>query len=185
MAGNPDNSRLWTGADVYVAPLGTTGPTDLTTAWPAAFKPLGLLGEDAGITEGRSQDSKQFFAYGGVLVRAVQAKFVRTFKFVALEDNPTVFQLTNPGSVVGTPTGGIVRKTIKNPIPNPQAFGFELRDGASVTRRRLIPRAEITDVGDIVFKDEELAAVEFTLTCYPASDGTIYFDLDNEAAFTS
>ena len=46
MAGDTENPRIWAGADVLVAPLDTAVPTDVTTAWNAAFDSLGLLSED-------------------------------------------------------------------------------------------------------------------------------------------
>src|SRR5690348_2268625 len=97
MAGDPANPRIWVGADVYVAPLGSTAPTDVTTVLNASFVAIGLLSDD-GITESRDQDSTDHYAYGGQLVRTSRSKFKRTFEVTAIEDNKTVWQLLNPGS---------------------------------------------------------------------------------------
>lgn len=182
MAGTPDNAHVWTGADIYVAPVGTTGPTDLATALNVAFKPVGLLGTD-GLTEGRDEDVNDFFAWGGILVRSVRSKHKRTFKFVTLEDNKVTFDLQNPGSTIGAAAAGITTRTIKAPAPNPKAFVFQLNDGSAATRRRAVPKAEVTEVGEVTYIEDDLAVVELTVTVYPASDGTLYFDIGNEAAF--
>ncbi len=182
MAGTPENARIWSGADVYAGPVGTTAPTDLVTALNVAFDPLGLLGTE-GLSESREMDSDDKYAWGGVLVRTRRSKHKRTFTIVALEDNPIVFGLVNPGSEIGAPAAGIVTKTIKTPIVDERAFVFEMTDGVTVTRRRVVPRGEITNVGDVTYNEDDLASVELTITVYPASDGTLYLDIDDAEAF--
>jgi hypothetical protein len=179
MAGDTDNPRIWLGADVYVGAVGSTAPTDTTTALDAAFKALGLLSED-GMTEKRDQSSDDYYAWGGVLVRTVRSKFKRTFVVTALEDNATVFALVNPGSTAATATGTTTR-TVKNPTVNPQAFVFEMRDG-DVTRRIVVPKGEVTEVGDVKYSDSDITGFELTITVYPASDGTLYKDITDDPA---
>ena len=67
-----------------VAPLGTVGPTDATTAPGAAFIDLGHVGRD-GFTEtmDRTVDKKKNF--GGKTVKILQTGYVHTFKFILLE----------------------------------------------------------------------------------------------------
>lgn len=177
--GDPANPRIWVGATVYHAPLATTGPTDTTTALAAAWKDIGLLSDD-GMTESRDQDSSDKFAYGGQLVRSTRSKFKRTFEVTAIEDNAEVWQLLNPGSTAVTATG-ITTRTVKAPTPDPQAWVFELIDG-DVTKRLYIPRGEITEVGDRNIDDDELQAFPFTVTVYPAADGTFYKEITDDPA---
>src|SRR4051812_14407091 len=110
MAGDPANPRIWVNAKVLVAPVGTTAPTDIATAWSATWKDLGLLFED-GMTETRDQDSNDFYSWGGGLVRSQRAKHKRTFKVTALEDNLVVWGLVNPGSSAASTTG-ITTRTV-------------------------------------------------------------------------
>jgi hypothetical protein len=181
MAGDIDNPRIWVNADVYVGDVGSTGPTDTTTALDAAFDALGLLSDD-GMTESREQESTDHYAHGGILVRTTRSKHKRTIVVTALEDNPVVFDLVNPGSDAATTTGTTTR-TVKVPSdPNPKAFVLELVDG-DVTKRRHIPRGEVVEVGDIAISDNEMTMYELTINIYPASDGTLYFDItDDEQA---
>jgi hypothetical protein len=184
MAGNTANPRVWTGATVFTAPLATAAPTDVTTAWAAAWLDLGLIGED-GISQGREQDSDDKYAHGGILVRTVRSKFKRTFTVVALEDTPAVFNLLNPGSTATTsagpaPPAGVTTRSVKVPIPDPRAFGIEVVDGL-VIKRYVVARAEVTDVGETTLDDTELQAVEFTVTVYPsASTGEFYKEITND-----
>lgn len=177
MAGNTANPRVWVGATVFTAVLGSTAPTDVTTAWAAAWKDLGLIGED-GISHAREQDQDDKYAHGGILVRTVRSKFKRTFTVVALEDTPAVFDLLNPGSTAATVTG-LTTRAVKKPTVDPRAFGIELIDG-TVTKRYVVPRAEVTDVGETTFDDTELQAVEFTVTVYPSAAGLFYNEITND-----
>lgn len=174
MAGDVDAPRIWTGADVYVAPTGTTAPTDTTTALAAGWEALGLLSDD-GASESRDEDSTDHYAWGGVLVRTTRSKHKRTIVVTALEDNDTVFKLVNPGSTSATATGTTTR-VVKVPTPDPRAFVFELVDG-DVTLRRHIAKGEVVSVGDVTLAESDLTAFELTINVYPAADGTLYTDI--------
>ncbi|MGA5869251.1 hypothetical protein [Streptomyces cinereoruber] len=177
MAGDTDNPRLWEGADLYVAPVGTTAPTDIATPLAAAWKAAGLLSED-GASESRDQDSTDHYAWGGVLIRTTRSKHKRTITVTCLEDNLVVFDLVNPGSTAST-TGGVTTRTVKVPKNNPKGFLLELRDG-DVTMRRAIPKGEVESVGEVTLSDSELTAYELTITIYPSADGTLYVDITDD-----
>lgn len=182
MAGDTDNARIWVNADVYVAPVGSTAPTGVSAPLDAAFDALGLLAED-GMTESREEEVTDHHAYGGVLVRTTRSKHKRTMTVTALENNPVVYDLVNPGSTAVTATGVTTRTVVVPTSPNPKAFVLELVDG-DVTNRRVIPRGEVTAVGDVTFDDNELQGYELTITIYPASDGTLYKDITDDPQAT-
>lgn len=178
MAGSTANPRVWLSADVYTAPVGTTAPTDTTTAFSGTWKALGLLSED-GLTEGNASTMTSFYAWGSILIRNVKSKHVRTFKVTALEDNATLFALINPGSTESL-AGSVTTRTVKVPAPNAQAFAFEFKDG-SVTKRIIVPRGEVTDVGDTKYSDAGIASHELTITVYPTTSGVLYTELTDDA----
>jgi hypothetical protein len=175
MSGDPTNTALWQNADVYIAPSGTAGPTDVATAWGSGWDAVGLLDGDKGFTEARSDTSSDYYAWGGILVRNTKSKHKRTIKFIALEDNDTVFQLLNPGSTRTTATG-VTTATVKVPQNVEFAIGFEVRDGDKI-RRRSVLRATLESVGDVVNSESALSAYEVTVVLYPSADGTIYTDV--------
>ena len=176
-AGDPTNTTVWKGTDAYVAPVGTTAPTDLTTAWPAAYKALGLVSED-GLTIGRDQDTDPKYDSYGSVVRVVKGNETRTFTLTVLEDNAVLFDLLNPGSTAATTTG-VTTRTIKTAVSDPRAFGFQNQDGATIKSRLLIPKGEVTEVGETQRQGTELASREITITVYPAADGTLYKEITN------
>ena len=177
MAGDIDNPRIWAGADVYVAPVGTTAPTNIATPLNAAFEALGLLGED-GASESRDQDSTDHYAWGGILVRTTRSKHKRTLNVIALEDNLTVLGLVEPNSVT-TDNGTIATTVVSVPTdPDPRAFVLEVTDG-DITKRRSIPKGEVTEVAEVKLSDSDMTAYELTITIYPV-DGVLYTDITDD-----
>ncbi|MGW2591662.1 phage tail tube protein [Streptomyces sp. NPDC001515] len=181
MSGNVSNPRLWEGADLWTAPVATPLPEalddDMTTV--PAWKAVGLLSED-GASESRDEDTTDFYAWGGKLIRTKRSKHKRTVKVTCLEDNLVVFGLVNPGSVVTT-ANGVNTRTVKIPKGDRRAFVLELVDG-DITRRRHIPDGEITSVGEVNLSESVLQVFELTVTIYPAADDTLYIDYDNDAS---
>lgn len=177
MAGDTSNPRVWANADVFTAALGTTPPSDIATAWGGAWDDLGLMSED-GFTESAADAVDDKYAYGSILVRTTRSKHKRAIKVYALEDNPTVFGLVNPGSTAVS-AGGITTRGIHVPATNRRAFGLELRDG-DITKRRIIPSGEIMNVGDIKIADTELEVKELDITIYPDSTGLLYIDITDD-----
>lgn len=182
--GDTANPRVWTGADVFSGPVGTTAPVDVSADWGDGWDPFGLLSED-GLTEARSETSNDFFAWGGVLIRTVRSKHKRTFTASALEDNPTVFALVNPGSSQSS-VSELTTRIVRVPDgSNPLAFGFELRDG-DVTKRLIVPRGEVSKLADLKVSDADMTMWQIDIDVYPAADGTLYFDItDNPASVVS
>ena len=179
MAGDVSNPRLWEGADLWTAPMGTAIPTNLTDPMSSAtgWQAVGLLSED-GASEARDEDSTDFYAWGGQLIRTKRSKHKRTIQVTALEDNLVVFGLVNPGSTVST-ADGVNTRTVKIPKSEKVSFVLELRDG-DIVRRRHIPMGEVTEVGEVPLSETDLQAFELTITIYPDADGVLYHDIDND-----
>ncbi|MFE3409451.1 hypothetical protein ACFXMT_14275 [Streptomyces mirabilis] len=180
MSGNVNNPRLWEGADLWTAPVATALPAalddDMSTV--PAWKAVGLLSED-GASEARDEDSTDFYAWGGKLIRTKRSKHKRSITVTCLEDNLTVFGLVNPGSTVVTAAGTNTR-TVKIPKSDKRSFVLELRDG-DITRRRHIPAGEVTAVGEVKLSEADMQAFDLTITLYPSSDDVLYVDYDNDA----
>lgn len=183
MAGDTTNAKLWAGADVFVNWDGTaTAPTDVTTAWGTGWEAAGLLDPEEGFTEGREEETNEFYAWGGVLVKKSKSRHKRTIKFVALEDNDTTFRLVNPGSTRTLDTiSGLTTSTVTVPKYEEFSIGFEVTDGDE-TRRRTVERAEIEEIGEVKDSETELTVYEITVVLYPTAEGTLYTELSGAAA---
>ncbi|MCW7984089.1 hypothetical protein XF35_01780 [Streptomyces platensis subsp. clarensis] len=178
MAGDIANPRLWTGADLWTAAIASTLPEfDAAMTTVPAWKAVGLLSED-GASESRDEDTNDFYAWGGRLIRTTRSKHKRSIKVTCLEDNLVVFGLTSPGSTVAT-AEGVNTRTVKVPKSEKRAFVLEMVDG-TIKRRRHIPTGEVTEVGEVTLGESDLQAFELTITIYPAADDTLYLDYDND-----
>lgn len=166
MSGEPDNTSLWADADVYVGTVGTSIlPATAGDPFDATWDLAGLLDGGDGFTEARDQETGDYFAWGGILVKTSRRNFKLTKKFSVLEDNPTTRELIWPGS---SDTEILV------PKPQPILLAFELREGAKV--KRLITRKHaIVDVdGDLQENETDLAKAPLAAVIYPDGAGVLF-----------
>lgn len=181
MAGDTENPRIYRLGDVYAGDLDTPAPTDVETALNAGFEPLGLLSED-GLTESREEEVTDHYAWGGILVRTTRSKHKRSFRVTALEDNPIVFDLVNPGSTAET-AGGVTTREVSVPVSSPKAFVFEVTDGDYVARIH-VARGEVIEVGDVVRGEADMVMRELTINVYPDEEGLLYTEITSDPAAT-
>lgn len=179
MSGNANNTAIWTGADVYVADVGTEAPTTPSAEWGVGWNAVGLLDGEEGFAESRENETSEHYAWGGILYRRTSGKHKRTVKFVALEDNDVTFQLINPGSVRST-SGGVRTGQIVVPQAGKRfAIGFETRDGGRI-RRRIAALAEVQEVGEIKESETEPTVYEITVVIFPDADGVLFTTVETD-----
>lgn len=170
-AGKPKS----TGA-VYRAPLGSTLPTDATTALDAAFVKLGYVSED-GLVNENSPESDDIKAWGGDTVLTLQTEKNDTFTLTLLEvmDVNVLSAVYGSSNVTGTLGTGITVKANGDEAAEASwAFELALRDGA--LKRISIPDGKITEIGEITYADDEAVGYEITITCYPDSSGNTHYE---------
>lgn len=144
------------------APLGTTGPTDATTALNAAFIDLGYLGED-GITESISRDTEKKKAFGGATVKVLQTEFGNTFQFVFMEHlNADVLKRVYGESNVTVGADGLVSVTKNKKTLPRESWVIDVYDDANIDRT-YIPEGQIIEIGDIVRVHSDTIAYEVTI----------------------
>lgn len=164
------------GGAIYRAPLGTTLPTDATTALDAAFVPLGFCSDD-GLTNSNSPETDNVKAWGGKNVLALQTDKPDTFQFKLIEVlNPNVLKaIYGDDNVTGTLSTGI---TVKANADEPEeacwVVEMVMRDGA--VTRKVLPDAKVTELGDIVYKDDEVTGYEVTLLAMPDATGQTHYE---------
>ncbi|MEU4568664.1 hypothetical protein [Micromonospora sp. NPDC023956] len=181
MAGDPTKASIWEGADIFInETVGAEGPIDLTTPWASGWDVAGLLDGEEGLNWERDEDSNEFYAWGGILVKKTKSKHKRTVEFVALEDNEVTFLLVNPGST-RTVAGGVTTSVVKVPTNREFALGVELRDGDKRVRR-IVKRATVDEVGEIKDSETELTVYTIKVVLYPEADGTLFTELSGTVA---
>lgn len=162
---------------VYNSPIGTTAPTNATTAYGAGWVDLGTISED-GLSVEFNEDSTEIKQWGGTTVRKMMTGFALTFGFTCLESNRAVIERFHRFA----PTGG--RVDIKGGVADPRAWAFDVLDG-DVHVRYIVRNGELSERGGITHKADEAIAYAFTVTAYPDDNGVAAIEYSDLAAWTS
>lgn len=162
-----------TGA-IFIAPVGTTLPTDSTTALASAFVELGYA-SDAGVVNSESRETETIKAWGGDTVLKPFTGKEDTFQFTLIEAlNVNALKLVyGDSNVTGDLTNGISIKSAAEDLDY-HSFVIEMVLNGAI-KRIVIPSAKVTEVGDITYADGEAIGYDTTLSCVPdAAGGTHY-----------
>lgn len=185
MANDADNVRAALTGSIYMAPKGSTAPTDLDTAWDAAWSDLGFMSDD-GVSMEYSTDVEDINAWQSLSpVRRILTSVDMTLGFTAIELKNRTVTAYFPGATITNVSGAIQRLDIPA-APGPQefAFGLEWIDG-DIKNRLVIPRGEITDRGAITLGRSSAVGLEMTVSAYASSAPEIATWLSNDPAWAA
>ena len=160
---------------IWVAPLGTTVPTDATTELNTAFVGLGYLSED-GLTEPAAYTAgDDIVAAGGDTVAQADPTFSKTWTGTCIEalnedllkvaygsDNVTVIDATE------STDGTITVKEQAGDLEHHVIVIDEMLKGGR-KRRNVMADATFLITGDISHVHTALVNFEFTITAYPTA----------------
>lgn len=164
------------GGAIYVAPSGTTLPTDATTALASAFVCLGYVSED-GVTNSNSPSSEELKAWGGDIVMSLLTEKPDNFTFTLIEAlSVDVLKFVYGASnVSGTLAAGIT-VTANAAIPEAHVIAIDMVMTDGAVKRVVMPNAYISEVGEITYKDDEAVGYETTVLCVPDSSGNTHYE---------
>lgn len=160
---NDDLVRVGITGDIYIAPVGTALPTNVTSPLNAAFVKVGHVTTDA-LTEALAVTSEKIRSWqkkGGV--RSVVTEYDWTWQFVAMESSATVMELFYGGATTAT-VGGVSTTTIPIDIESVEkAMVIQIIDGDIITRYAL-EVVEISDRGDATHNGSDATGYDLTVS---------------------
>lgn len=184
MAVDVDQVVIAANGQVYVAPLGTTGPTNIATALNAAFIDLGYTSADGvQITPGLSTNPIMAWQSFYPIRRIVTE---RSFEIglTLLEWSDVSLKLALGGGSVAT-AGSIY--TYTPPAPEEidyRAMVLAWQDGTKSYRLHL-PRVMVSDVGAMNLQRSDAAGIPLTFQVDAVDGASPYNLITNDPAFAA
>lgn len=170
------------GGAVFRAPIGTALPATANADLNSAFKGLGFV-SDAGVTNGSGVTTNTIKSWGGDTVLVTQENRDDTFQFNLIESlNDEVLKMFYGDSNVSgaLATGLTVTANGKDLGSAEYVIDMVMRDGA--IKRIVIPCAQISETGDVVYTDNDVVAYPVTLAAQPDSSGNTHYEYILKAA---
>ena len=159
---------------IYRAPKGTTLPTDASTALASDYISLGYIAS-GGVTQTTELETGLYRAWGGDAVMAYQNG--KTFRFafglieiLNIESEKVMY---NAGNVSGTLATGITARA-NAADADEYVYVIELLLRGGAVRRIVIPEGKVTEIGDVVYTDEDAVSYPITITALAGADGDAY-----------
>lgn len=159
---------------VWVAPLGTTLPTDATTALGASFTCLGYVSED-GLENENEMDVSDIKAWGGNIVYRSLTELTDNFSFALIEsENADVLKNVYGDDNVTIDGSGNIKVDIKAEDPQEKIWVFELALRGGRAKRIVIPDGAVTSRETITYNDSDAIAYGITVSAYPDSSNVTH-----------
>ncbi|MEU6087380.1 phage tail protein [Streptomyces sp. NPDC047085] len=174
MAGNNSNEIRVAGTGrILVAPVGTTAPADVTTAWAAAWKDLGYTSTD-GIKLSKKDKLDPVDTWQSVSpARFIYSDRDLTVKFQLMQLNEDTLPFFMGGDAVAeTAAGsGLYKYDLASaPKFNEKALGIEFTDGSAITYRFVIPRGQVTESEELSLTRTASIKLGVTFTALAVDD---------------
>lgn len=169
---------------VFVAPLGTALPIDASKPLDSKYACLGYVSED-GVTNTVETETEDIKAWGGETVRTVRTSRKETFTMSFIESNMDVLKLVyGTANVSGTSMDAL---TVKHTNAENERLQFVIEVVLTDQRikRMVIPVGQVTEVGEISYKDDEAIAYECTISTFPDTSGTNVYEYYAKAGSTA
>jgi hypothetical protein len=151
------------GPGIYLAPVGTAGPTDTTTAWPAAWSVLGYA-SDTGPVIGQNTNKQDIIPWQSMSpVRSVVTSREITLQFILWQLNQQTLSLyfnAAPGTLT---TGTLVMPVKSADAGKLYAVGLDVKDGSNILRISAT-RANLTANGNMAITRGATVPLDCTLT---------------------
>lgn len=159
---------------IFVAPKGTTLPTDATTALGGTFKLLGFT-SDAGVTISESSSKNDLRAWEGrTVVASPVTEYTENIAFMPIQCNADVAKLIWGDSNVTVGTGGALTVKHHGMTMEPVCIVIETTPRENIIKR-YCGTFQLTERGEHVMDGTQVEGRQLTFTAIADSDGfTMY-----------
>lgn len=162
------------GGAIYTAPIGTTLPTDATTALDNAFVCLGYVSED-GLSNNNELSVEAIKAWGGNIVYRSLTEMNDEFGLALIEtENADVLKTVYGESNVTVDASGNISVDVVGEDPVERVWVFELALRGDKAKRIVIPDGAITSRDEITYNDSDAVAYGITVSAYPDANGSTH-----------
>lgn len=171
VATNVSTGKPKISGSIFRAPLGTTLPTDATSALDAAFVCLGYAA-DSGLSNPNEMEVSAIKAWGGMIVYRSLTELADEFKLTLIESkNKDVLKAVYGTDNVTTTATGDTKVTVKAEDPEEAVWVFDLVLRGGTAKRIVISDGAITARDEIVYNDSDPIGYGITVSAYPDADG--------------
>ena len=159
---------------IYTAPIGTTLPTDATTALGAAFVCLGYVSED-GLSNNNELSVEAIKAWGGNIVYRSLTEMNDEFGLALIEtENIDVLKTVYGENHVTVDASGNASVDVVGEDPIERVWVFELALRGGRAKRIVIPDGAITSRDEISYNDSDAVAYGITISAYPDANSSTH-----------
>lgn len=171
---NVSSTKGVRGGYIFVAPVGTTLPTDYSTALPTAYKCLGFISED-GYVETVDSDSEDLVDMNGDLMDSPQTSRVESAQLTLAEIKAMTLKLMYGDENV-TDKAGVI--TVKHNGNSDGTWVVVLDMLLKNNRkwRKVVPLFQCSELDDLTLAVGELAARALTAKYLTDGDGNTCYD---------
>lgn len=167
---------------VWVAPSGTTLPTDATTDLGGSFTCLGYVSED-GVENSNDMGVSETKAWGGSIVLRSLDSFADNFSLALIESkNVDVLKNVYGDSNVSIDADNNITVNVVAENPQEKVWVFEVALRGGKKKRIVIPVGAVTAREAITYNDSDAIAYGITVSAYPDSNGKTHTEyIEGEA----
>ena len=121
-------------------------------------------------------------AWGGDTVLTPQTEYEETFSFTLIEPlKKEVLEVVYGSKNVTEASGLRTTKANSEELPN-RVWVFDMLMSNGKARRIVVPKAKVTEIGDITYTDNEPVGYELTITAVPDASGNTSYTYDELGA---
>lgn len=154
---------------VFWAPLGTTLPTSANAVLDEAFIHLGYISDD-GVTNTKSRETTEIKAWGGDIVAKPQNGKTDQLKMKFIEAlNKDVLSVVHgTANVTGTLATGLTVHENSKELDH-GCWVVDMLMTGDIPKRIVAADGQVTEVGDVVYKDDEAIGYDCTIDLFPSN----------------